>query len=193
MNRKEFDKLNIYEQINYFNQKMASGASKAEVCRNLCLPSSTWQDRVKKAGYGLDQINKCYNKINSHDKENSSYYSNTSLIPSDSTDISPSESLDSILEITNFKDSLIEIVENKENIFKAIEFFKNIEEEKNVVDVLELKIDTENLTGDALVKYFRVYSDIFDKFIEFTEKHKNFKKQDILTQFIAEGLKRYSR
>ncbi|HBF4081675.1 TPA: hypothetical protein KOG56_002399 [Clostridioides difficile] len=193
MNRKEFDKLEIYEQINYFNQKMSLGTSKAEVCRNLCLPSSTWRDRVKKAGYELDQINKCYNKINSHDKENSSYYSSTSLIPSDSTDINLSESLNSMFEIASFRDSLIEIVENKENIFKALELFKKIEEEKNVVDVLELKIDAENLTGDALVKYFRVYSDIFDKFIEFTEKHKNFKKQDILTQFIAEGLKRYSR
>ncbi|MDN9956129.1 hypothetical protein KLM53_16680 [Clostridioides difficile] len=193
MNRKEFDKLTIYEQINYFNQKMSLGLSKAEVCRNLNLPSSTWRDRIKKAGYELDQISKSYNKINSHKKEISSYHNNTSIIPQDSISIDSSESINSMSEIIQLKNTLVELAENKDDIFKAIEFFKKAEEEKNVVDVLELKINTENLTGDTLVKYFRIYSDVFDKFVEFTEKHKNFKKQDILTQFIAEGLQRYSR
>ncbi|HBF4443116.1 TPA: hypothetical protein KON86_002746 [Clostridioides difficile] len=193
MNRKEFDKLKIFEQINYFNQKMASGLSKAEVCRNLGLPSSTWRDRIKKAGYELDQINKCYNKIDSHNKDMSSYHSNTSVIPHNHVDIEFSEYINSMSEITKLKNDLKELVENKENIFKAIEFFKKAEEEKNIVDIIQFKIDNEKLTGDILVKSFKIYSDVFEKFLEFTEKNKSFKKQDILAQFILDGIQRYSR
>lgn len=193
MNRKEFDKLKIYEQINYFNQKMASGASKAEVCRNLCLPSSTWRDRVKKVGYELDQINKCYNKIDAHNKENSSYYSNTSVISHNPLDIQPSKSIDLMSEVPKLKNDLIELAEKKEDIFKAIEFFKKAEEEKNVVDIIQFKIDAEKLTGDVSVKSFKIYSDVFEQFLEFTEKNKSFKKQDILAQFILDGIQRYSR
>ncbi|HBG7285372.1 hypothetical protein QJL30_10460 [Clostridioides difficile] len=193
MNRKEFDKLTINEQINYFNQKMSLGLSKAEVCRNLSLPSSTWRDRIKKAGYELDQVNKCYNKINSSNKENPSYYSNTSVIPHDSISINSSESMSPIYEIKKLEKDLRELIENKEDIFKAIEFFKKAEEEKNIVDVIQFKINTENLTGDILVKSFKIYSDVYNKFLEFTEKNKSFKKQDILTQFILDGIQRYSR
>ncbi|MCC0785076.1 hypothetical protein IR152_18940 [Clostridioides sp. ES-S-0108-01] len=193
MNRKEFDKLTIDEQINYFNQKMSLGLSKAEVCRNLSLPSSTWRDRIKKAGYELDQVNKCYNKINSSNKENSSYYSKTSVIPHNSISINSSKSMSSIYEIEKLENDLRELIENKEDIFKAIEFFKKAEEEKNIVDVIQFKINTENLTGDVLVKSFKIYSDVYNKFLEFTEKNKSFKKQDILTQFILDGIQRYSR
>ncbi|HFL3266501.1 TPA: hypothetical protein ACG3I4_002451 [Clostridioides difficile] len=193
MDRKEFDKLTIDEQINYFNQKMSLGLSKAEVCRNLSLPSSTWRDRIKKAGYELDQVNKCYNKINSSNKENSSYYSNTSVIPHDSISINPSESISPIYEIKKLEKDLRELIENKEDIFKAIDFFKKAEEEKNVVDIIQFKIDVEKLTGDISVKSFKIYSDVFEKFLEFTENHKSFKKQDILAQFILDGIQRYSR
>ncbi|MGO0885173.1 hypothetical protein ACTPDI_20585 [Clostridioides difficile] len=193
MNRKEFDKLTIDEQINYFNQKMSLGLSKAEVCRNLSLPSSTWRDRIKKAGYELDQVNKCYNKINSSNKENSSYYSNTSVIPHDSISINSSESISPIYEIKKLEKDLRELIENKEDIFKAIEFFKKAEEEKNIVDIIQFKIDAEKLTGDISVKSFKIYSDVFEKFLEFTEKNKSFKKQDILAQFILDGIQRYSR
>ncbi|UUV16656.1 hypothetical protein [Clostridioides difficile] len=193
MNRKEFDKLTIDEQINYFNQKMSLGLSKAEVCRNLSLPSSTWRDRIKKAEYELDQVNKCYKKINSSNKENSSYCSNTSVIPHDSISINSGEFISPIYEIKKLEKDLRELIENKEDIFKAIEFFKKAEEEKNVVDIIQFKIDAEKLTGDISVKSFKIYSDVFEKFLEFTEKNKSFKKQDILAQFILDGIQRYSR
>ena len=56
MNRKEFDALDIYEQINYFNNKMALGLSQAKICELINLPRSTWRDRLKKVNYKLEQV-----------------------------------------------------------------------------------------------------------------------------------------
>ena len=51
MNKEEFDKLNILEQIDYINKELSSGKSITNTCKEIGIGRSTISDRFKKAGY----------------------------------------------------------------------------------------------------------------------------------------------
>lgn len=195
MNRQEFDTLDIYKQIDYFNRKMSLGLSQAKICEIIGLPKSTWRDRLKKVDYKLDQENKCYRSVASFTKIN-----NTIVTPSKIVDITKlhdnilSDSVtSSTLEILQFKNDLLELAQIKKDIFNTIDIVKKYELEKDIIDIVDIKIDSDKMTGDIKTRSFKIYSDVLDKFLEFTKKHPDLKQQDILSQFILEGIQRYNR
>lgn len=195
MNRQEFDALDIYKQIDYFNSKMSFGLSQAKICELIGIPKSTWRDRLKKVDYKLDQENKCYRSVTSHTKTN-----NTIVTPSEIVDITklhdniPSDSVTaSTLEILQFKNDLLELAQIKKDILNTIDIVKKYELEKDIIDIVDIKIDSNKMTGDIKTRSFKIYSDVLDKFLEFTKKHPDLKQQDILSQFILEGIQRYNR
>lgn len=195
MNRKEFDALDIYEQINYFNNKMALGLSQAKICELINLPRSTWRDRLKKVNYKLDQENKCYKSVT----DCTELY-NTSVTPHEIIDIAkskdniiPDSVTNSTLEILQFKNDLLDLAKIKKDILNTIDIVKKYELEKDIIDIVDIKIDSNKMTGDIKTRSFKIYSDILDKFLEFTKKHPDLKQQDILSQFILEGIERYKR
>lgn len=199
MNRQEFDTLDIYKQIDYFNNEMALGLSQAKICEKIDLPKSTWRDRLKKVGYKLDQDNKCYKSVttsnNSNQNENNTIV--TPIQPIDITafeeNIVPDNVTASTLEILKFKSDLLELAQIKKDILNTIEIVKKYELEKDIIDIIDIKIDSSKMTGDIKTRSFKIYSDVLDKFLEFTKKHPDLKQQDILSQFIIEGIQRYNR
>ena len=196
MNRQEFDSLDIYNQIDYFNIKMSSGLSQAKICEHINLPKSTWRDRLKKVGYKLDQENKCYRSVTSHDEN----INNTIVTPSKLVDITtiqdtslPDSVTTSTLEILQFKNDLLELAQIKKDILNTIDIVKKYELEKDIIDIVDIKIDSNKMTGDIKTRSFKIYSDVLDKFLEFTKNHLDLKQQDILSQFILEGIQKYNR
>jgi predicted DNA-binding protein YlxM (UPF0122 family) len=199
LNRQEFDALDIYNQIDYFNSEMALGLSQAKICENINLPKSTWRDRLKKVGYKLDQYNKCYKSVTLFNNDTTTI-NNTIVTPLESIDIPSFEEniiLDSVtastLEILKFKNDLLELAKIKKDIFNTIDIVKKYELEKDIIDIVDIKIDSDKMTGDIKTRSFKIYSDVLDKFLEFTKNHSNLKQQDILSQFILEGIQRYNR
>lgn len=195
MNRQEFDTLDIYKQIDYFNSKMALGLSQAKICEFINLPKSTWRDRLKKVDYKLDQENKCYRSVTSQTRIN-----NTTVTPNEIIDITsvhdsiPQDSVTaSTLEILQFKNDLLELAQIKKDILNTIDIVKKYELEKDIIDIVDIKIDSNKMTGDIKTRSFKIYSDVLDKFLEFTKNHPDLKQQDILSQFILEGIQRYNR
>lgn len=198
MNRQEFDALDIYEQIDYFNNEMSLGLSQSKICENINLPKSTWRDRLKKIGYKLDQNDKCYKSVTSIDSTKN--LNNTIVTPSKIIDTSlfqenilPDSVTTSTLEILKFKNDLLEIAKIKKDILKTIDIVKKYEIEKDIIDIVDIKIDSSKMTGEIKTRSFKIYSDVLDKFLEFNKKHPDLKQQDILSQFILEGIQRYNR
>lgn len=199
MNRQEFDKLDIYEQINFFNKQMSLGLSQSKICEHINLPKSTWRDRLKKVGYKLDKDNKCYKSVTMINNDNKNSY-NTIVTPTKSIDIPIFQEnihhnsvTTSTLEILKFKSDLLELAQMKKDILNTIDIVKKYELEKNIIDIVDLKIDSNKMTGDIKTRSFKIYSDILDKFLEFNKKHPDLKQQDILSQFILEGIQKYNR
>lgn len=196
MNRQEFDALDIYKQIDYFNTEMSLGLSQSKICEKISLPKSTWRDRLKKVNYKLDQENRCYRSVTSHPKS----IDNTTVTPNEIIDIAtfqdsiPQDSVTtSTLEILQFKNDLLELAQIKKDILNTIDIVKRYELEKDIIDIVDIKIDSTKMTGDIKTRSFKIYSDILDRFLEFTKKHNDLKQQDILSQFILEGIQRYNR
>lgn len=199
MTRKEFDALDIYKQIEYFNMKMSNGLSQSKICKSINLPSSTWRDRLKRAKYKLDQDNKCYKSVTDVIKGNVNT-NNTIVTPTEIIDLPelqestmPSSVTESTLEILKFKNDLLELAQIKKDIFNTIDIVKKYEIEKEIIDIVDIKIDSNKMTGDVKTRSFKVYSDVLDSFLEFTKKHPDLKQQDILCQFILEGIQKYNR
>ncbi|WP_195238824.1 hypothetical protein [Romboutsia sp. 1001285H_161024_C4] len=199
MNRQEFDTLDIYKQIDYFNTQMALGLSQSKICEQINLPKSTWRDRLKRVGYKLDQNSKCYKSVtHSISKDENTY--NTIITPSKTVDfpliqdsIIPDSVTTSTLEILKFKSDLLELAQIKKDILKTIDIVKKYEIEKEIIDIVDIKIDSNKMTGDIKTRSFKVYSDVLDSFLAFTKKHPDLKQQDILCQFILEGICKYNR
>lgn len=199
MNRQEFDTLDIYKQIDYFNTQMSLGLSQAKICEKINLPKSTWRDRLKKVGYKLDQNTKCYRSV-THSIINDENIYNTIVTPTPTLDMTlfqdnhmPDSVTTSTLEILKFKNDLLELAQIKKDILDTIDIVKKYELEKDIIDIVDIKIDSNKMTGDIKTRSFKIYSDVLDKFLEFTKKHSDLKQQDILSQFLLEGIQKYNR
>lgn len=96
----------------------------------------------------------------------------------------------------NQYESIVEIIEAetiapagankpiKENIKPVIQQSSN-----KVVQTEKFKVD--DFEGDIVVRSYKLYEPIQREFLEFCKKNNKYKVQDILSQFIKEGLEKY--
>ena len=95
---------------------------------------------------------------------------------------------------SDIKNNLVGLAGDYPDIKKMLEWFKNMNDDKSMIEVSAtitdgLKIDIDN--SEYIRTTVRVSKNSWDKFEEFCSNHKEFKKQDILSQFIKEGLEKY--
>ena len=95
---------------------------------------------------------------------------------------------------SDLKNNLVGLAGDYPDIKKMLEWFKNMNDDKSMIEVSAtitdgLKIDIDN--SEYIRTTVRVSKNSWDKFEEFCSNHKEFKKQDILSQFIKEGLEKY--
>lgn len=201
MDRREFEKLDVLDQIDYFNKMLYDNISNNKLCEMIGIPRTTIRDRFNKAGYKFDMKEKCYKSITS--KLLSNNISNTKVTPEEKLiDIKPilsnaapiyMENLDQIMDIVNFKNDLIELINLKKEIKETIDTVKKYEFEKDVIDIPDIKIDLSKLSGVIKNRSFKVYEDVLEKFLDFAKKNNNFKQQDLLSQAMIEFIERYDR
>ena len=95
---------------------------------------------------------------------------------------------------SDLKNNLVGLAGDYPDIKKMLEWFKNMNDDKSMIEVSAtitdgLKIDIDN--SEYIRTTVRVSKNSWNKFEEFCNSHKEFKKQDILSQFIKEGLEKY--
>ena len=95
---------------------------------------------------------------------------------------------------SDLKNNLVGLAGDYPDIKKMLEWFKNMNDDKSMIEVSAtitdgLKIDIDN--SEYIRTTVRVSKNSWNKFEEFCNSHKEFKKQDILSQALNEFIEKY--
>ncbi|KYN77684.1 hypothetical protein A0J52_19195 [Clostridium sporogenes] len=201
MDRTDFDKLEVQNQVNYINKKLGKGSTLREIASNLNIARSTLRDRFKKIGYIYNKKLNTYSKINNkYDKNNTkvidkdpikkqkifeieSYKSNTIVSNKESH---------SIKEFNNLKKELLELIDNKDIILEMVKDYKS---NTKIIDIPQLDINNlpVEMQKDITTKSIKVYKPIYNLFNKLCEEYSSIKKQDLISLALYEFYMRYKK
>ena len=195
MNKTEFNNLEVLEQIEYINKSLLEGNTLTNICKSIGIGRSTIRDRFKKVSYE-------YNKtINQYESIVEIIEAET-ITPAGANEpikeyIKPviQESSNLVVGTELYKDNeiLINMINNyDDNISKLNEIYDwyKLQSSNKVVEANKLNI--EDFEGDIVVRSYKLYEPIQREFLEFCKRNNKYKVQDILSQFIKEGLEKYN-
>ena len=187
MNKKEFDKLEVLEQIEYINKSLLEGYTVTGICNYIGIGRSTIRDRFKKVGY---EYNKTINQ----------YESIIEVVEAELVEakepireaIEPVIQESSNLVVGTDSDILTTIINNyDDNMNKLNEMYNwyKLQSSNKVVETEKLEID--DFEGDIVVRSYKLYESIQKEFTDFCKINNKYKVQDILCQFIKDGLEKF--
>ena len=109
------------------------------------------------------------------------------------TTVSDETSMTSLIN-SDLKNNLVGLAGDYPDIKKMLEWFKSMNDDKSMIEVSAtitdgLKIDIDN--SEYIRTTVRVSKTSWNKFENFCNEYKQFKKQDILSQFIEECIEKY--
>lgn len=190
MNKTEFNNLDVLEQIEYINKNLLGGNTLTNVCKNIGIGRSTIRDRFKKVSYE-------YNKATNQYESIIEIIEAETVAPAGANkpikeDIKPIIQQSSNLVVGTDSEILSHIINNyDDNLSKLNEMYNwyKLQSSNKVVQTEKFKVD--DFEGDIVVRSYKLYEPIQREFLEFCKKNNKYKVQDILSQFIKEGLEKY--
>lgn len=159
MNKEEFNKLNVKDQIKYINQELEN-KTLTDVCKEIKISRSTIRERFLKQGYIFNKSKNKYiysSEANNRVQKENKYNNNTKVLE----------------EKINILESKIEAIESKLN---------NRYKENNDIEVKKFE-------GKTVSRCYRVYEDIQKEFSKFCKENSSYKVQDILSMALYEYMK----
>lgn len=176
MNKLEFDKLDLIQQINYINQ--ATGTL-TDICKSIGIGRSTVAERFKRQGY-------IYNKdIGQY------YLSNTIVIQSQQNNVKVSTK--PRREPTNvYQNELIELAENKDALMEMLREYKR--DKEIIIEIPQLDLNKLPLEHKSNIvnKSVKVYEKVYELFNELCDSYSSHKKQDMISLALWEFIERYN-
>lgn len=190
MNKTEFNSLEVLEQIEYINKSLLEGNTLTNICKNIGIGRSTIRDRFKKVSYE-------YNKATNQYESIIEIIEAETVAPAGANkpikeDIKPIIQQSSNLVVGTDSEILSHIINNyDDNLSKLNEMYNwyKLQSSNKVVQTEKFKVD--DFEGDIVVRSYKLYEPIQREFLEFCKKNNKYKVQDILSQFIKEGLEKY--
>ena len=190
MNKTEFNNLDVLEQIEYINKNLLEGNTLTNICKNIGIGRSTIRDRFKKVSYE-------YNKATNQYESIIEIIEAETVAPAGANkpikeDIKPIIQQSSNLVVGTDSEILSHIINNyDDNLSKLNEMYNwyKLQSSNKVVQTEKFKVD--DFEGDIVVRSYKLYEPIQREFLEFCKKNNKYKVQDILSQFIKEGLEKY--
>ena len=190
MNKTEFNNLDVLEQIEYINKNLLEGNTLTNVCKNIGIGRSTIRDRFKKVSYE-------YNKATNQYESIVEIIEAETVAPAGANEpikenIKPVIQQSSNLVVGTDSEILSHIINNyDDNLSKLNEMYNwyKLQSSNKVVQTEKFKVD--DFEGDIVVRSYKLYEPIQREFLEFCKKNNKYKVQDILSQFIKEGLEKY--
>ena len=190
MNKTEFNNLDVLKQIEYINKSLLGGNTLTNICKNIGIGRSTIRDRFKKVSY---EYNKAINQ----------YESIVEIIEAETVapaganepikeDIKPVIQQSSNLVVGTDNEILTSLINNYDDMNNKLNEMYNwykLQSSNKVVQTEKFKVD--DFEGDIVVRSYKLYEPIQREFLEFCKKNNKYKVQDILSQFIKEGLEKY--
>lgn len=195
INGKTFKDLDIKEQIDYLNSKLVEGQTVTNIRKDLGIGEKWLQRNIKSYGYIYNQKEKIY-KL-SIDVETIGSVENKevkNIIHEKSTLVEKGHNYGSrsiVVDKEQFNlmlKSYKEIEKMNEKLEKVYNWY---EKEHEIIDVTPRELKIDKFEGDAIARSYKFYPDIQKDFIEFCNKHKQYKTQDIICQALKEFLEKY--
>lgn len=187
MNREQFDKLELSEQIEYINNQLENNNSITSVCKYLKIGRSTIRDRFKKINY---KYSKSLNRYIIDEKQDLTCINNeciTPVITKDNdidrdTDLIQGDVLTDIISKSDeeIRNNLLDIVKNYDVLKDIIELHRR----NTSVIKQQIVIDLEDC--ESKLATLRVNSKELDLFNKFCEEYKQYKKMDLISQALKE-------
>lgn len=159
MNKEQFNSLGILEQLEYVNNQLKEGKSIRKLSADMGMGKSTITDRFRRHNIAYNMYLKQY--VEGH----------TSLLE-------PVEPIRHTVTSPIPEDSLEDlklILEDSSTLLEMIQLFK-----KNTT-VLDNKINLDLPESESKLTSVRLNKQILDDFDAFAEKHKEFKKADLMS------------
>lgn len=190
MNKTEFNNLEVLEQIEYINKSLLEGNTLTNICKSIGIGRSTIRDRFKKVSYE-------YNKaINQYESIVEIVEAGT-IAPAEANepikeDVKPFVQESSNLVVGTDNEILTSLINNYDDMNNKLNEMYNwykLQSSNKVVQTEKFKVD--DFEGDIVVRSYKLYEPIQKEFLEFCKRNNKYKVQDILSQFIKDGLEKY--
>lgn len=94
-----------------------------------------------------------------------------------------------LLDMLGMKDQLKRLLEKQDKYQEMLDWYEK--KQKNVIEIPEIKINGKSIGTEIVSKTFKVSKAVLKRFIEFANKHSQFKMQDILSMAMIEYIERY--
>lgn len=201
MNRQEFDALPVKEQIEFINQQLVNGSTLTSLSREINIGRTTIRDRFAKHGYTYNKyINQYESYIEVADLPNE--FNNTSSNSSHNYSSSHSSSYSSnkVVGANMMNNQALQAIITKyTEMYDKVDAVYNWYEEAivnknmNTDDIIdsEANLVIEDFEGNIVPRSYKLYESVAKEFAEFCKANNKYKIQDILSQFIKEGLDKY--
>lgn len=161
----EYKDMDIQAKINYVNS-LLSTANLTDICTDLKISKKTMRVDFEKVGFFYNKSSRQYLKNNNIKELSDIDYLNNRM--------------------NELESMIIDIqLEMKRGEMKPGEM------EQCIGKVSDINILDAELTGELKVKSFKVYTNVLDKFIEFSKTCKSIKKQDLTSQALLEYIKNH--
>lgn len=175
LSKKEFLELDINKKIDYLNSRLNEGQTVIRIREDIGIGEKALQKIVKKNGYKYDTKTKTYKPIAklSDDKDM------TTVIDDNSMTISVPE---------NLKSNLINLAMDYDKLKYMLDWFENKDDKgmTSVIEVVSKGIAINLPSAENTRTTVRVNSDTLKRFDIFCKEHKEFSKQDLLSQALED-------
>ena len=192
MNKTEFNNLDVMEQIKYINSQLIEGNTLTNVCKSIGIGRSTIRDRFKKVSYEYNKTTNQYESI-IEIVEAIEPALNAGKNEPIKEDITPVIQQSSNLVVGTDNEILASLINNYDDMNNKLNEMYNwykLQSSNKVVQTEKFKVD--DFEGDIVVRSYKLYEPIQREFLEFCKRNNKYKVQDILSQFIKEGLEKYN-
>lgn len=202
MNRKEFDNLNVEEQIEYINEKLHNGSTLTKVCNSIGIDRSTIRKRAKKVGQYYDSSLNQYVRDKSEttitsdsSKTKVSCDENKTIVPQDKGQaiINHRDNNSTLVTDKNVMKNLLELSKNHDKIMEVLTWFESDKGMSNVIEVTDgIKIDLPEEKDTEFRKTVRLNDTVWNLFSKFCKEHKEFKQKDLHSQALRDYIKKFN-
>lgn len=189
MNKTEFNKLEVMEQIEYINKSLLNGNTLTNICKSIGIGRSTISDRFKKVSYK-------YNKsINQYESIVEIIEAIEPALPAGANepikeDITPVIQQSSNLVVGTDNEILTSLINNYDDMNNKLNEMYNwykLQSSNKVVEA-KSKIDIPDYNEDIVVRSYKLYISTHKRFTEFCKANNKYKVQDILCYLLDRGM-----
>ena len=190
MDEKQYKELNVYEKLEYINKMLKEGYSQTKLEPIIGMSRKTMSKEFNDIGYKFNKTTKQFESIVEIIEDNNAL-DEICMTAEPAEEKQESSNLVVGGEQVNYK-VLEEIILNYNDMnCKLNEVYKWYQESSKEVVIEENKLVIGNFEGKLISRSFKLYEPIQKDFAEFCKVNNRYKVQDILCQFIKDGLEKY--